>query len=310
MIFLAEFDGLKMRRRMNLNHVLSELSLLTRSFHTQQQLDYYCTAIKDMRNLLTLPVFSAMIATLGTKTALAWSVRTCSSHHSQATLRRTLFSPTSLLSFSQRATKPTAFSGALRSFSETATRNDNGDENEAPNENLLIFQPGDKIQVEVISFGPMGASVEIIATSHDPDDLISEDEPPLASGLILQKEIQYFRQARDNVDVVRGEVLPAYVERVREESNRVDVGLRAYGGKAKAEEVSKMILDRLEYSSGGILMIGDKSHPEDINAEFPGVSKSTFKRAVSALYKQGAVLPSASTISLVKQPGGREPQSD
>jgi hypothetical protein len=264
-----------------------------------------------MRNLLTLPVFYAMIATLGAKNALAWSVRTCSSHHSQATLRRTLFSPT-LLSFPQKTTKPTAISSALRSFSETSTGNDNGDENEneAPNENLLIFQPGDKIQVEVISFGPMGASVEIIAASHDPDDLIPEDEPPLALGLILQKEIQYFRQARDNVDVVRGEVLPAYVERVREETNRVDVGLRAYGGKAKAEEVSKMILDRLEYSSGGILMIGDKSHPEDINAEFPGVSKSTFKRAVSALYKQGVVLPSASTISLIKQPGGREPQSD
>jgi hypothetical protein len=269
------------------------------------------TAIKDMRNLITLPVFYAMIATLGTKTALAWSVRTCSSHHSQATLRRTLFSPT-LLPFSQKTTKPTASSFALRSFSETTNGNDNGDENEneAPNENLLIFQPGDKIQVEVISFGPMGASVEIIATSHDPDDLIPEDEPPLALGLILQKEIQYFRQARDNVDVVRGEVLPAYVERVREETNRIDVALRAFGGKAKAEEVSKMILERLEYSSGGMLMIGDKSHPEDINAEFPGVSKATFKRAVSALYKQGIVLPSASTISLIKQPGGREPQSN
>jgi hypothetical protein len=261
------------------------------------------------RNLLTLPVFYAMIATLGTKTALAWSLRTCRSHHSQATLRRTLFSP-SLLPFTQKTTKTPSFSGALRSFSETTTGNDNGDENEAPNENLLIFQPGDKIQVEVISFGPMGASVEIIAASHDPDDLIPEDEPPLALGLILQKEIQYFRQARDNVDVVRGEVLPAYVERVREETNRVDVGLRAFGGKAKAEEVSKMILDRLEYSSGGILQIGDKSHPEDINAEFPGVSKSTFKRAVSALYKQGIVLPSAGSITLVKQPGGRESQSD
>jgi hypothetical protein len=259
------------------------------------------------RNLLSLPVFYAMIATLGTKTALAWSVRTCISQHSQVTLRRTLFSPT-LLSFPQKTTKPTAFFGALRSFSETTTGNDNGNENE--NENLLNFQPGDKIQVEVISFGPMGASVEIIAASHDPDDLIPEDQPPLALGLILQKEIAYFRQSRDNVDVVRGEVLPAYVERVRPETNRVDVGLRAFGGKAKAEEVSKMILERLEYSSGGTLPIGDKSHPEDINAEFPGVSKASFKRAVSALYKQGVVIPSPGSIALIKRSGGREPESD
>jgi hypothetical protein len=256
------------------------------------------------RNVLTLSVFYAMIATLGTKTALAWSVRTISSQRSQATLRRTLFSPT-LLSFPQKTTKTPDFSySALRSFSETTSGNDNGDDNssfEPSKENLLAFSPGDKIQVEVISFGPMGASVEVIAASHDPDDLIPEDEPPLAIGLILQKEIQYFRQSRDGVDVVRGEVLPAYIERVREETNRVDVGLRAFGGKAKAEEVSKMILDRLEYSSGGTLPIGDKSHPEDINAEFPGISKSSFKRAVSALYKQGIVIPSPDSIALVKR---------
>jgi hypothetical protein len=273
--------------------------------YTQQQ--QQTTTIKTIsdyrmqRNVLTLSVFYAMIATLGTKTALAWSVRTVS-QRSQSTLRRTLFSPT-LLSFPQQTTKTPAFPFALRSFSETTNGNDNGDNDtyETPKENLLAFAPGDKIQIEIISFGPMGASVEVIAASHDPDDLIPEDEPPLALGLILQKEIQYFRQGRDGVDVVRGEVLPAYIERVREETNRVDVGLRAFGGKAKAEEVSKMILDRLEYSSGGTLPIGDKSHPEDINAEFPGVSKSTFKRAVSALYKEGIVIPSRDSIALVKR---------
>jgi hypothetical protein len=254
------------------------------------------------RNLLTL--FYAMIATMGAKTTLAWSIRStrCLSSSSlpssaQATLRRTLFSPT--LSFPQRS-PTTAFSVSLRSFSEsTGTGGETGDV-------IDEFQPGDKIQVEVISFGPMGASVEIIGRSHDPDDLIPEGEPPLALGLVLQKEIQYFRQARDNVDVLRGEVLPAYVERVRPETQRVDVGLRAFGGKAKAEEVSKMILDRLEYSSGGTLPIGDKSSPEDINAEFPGVSKATFKRAVSALYKLGKVTPSRDEISLIKSSGDRE----
>lgn len=50
-----------------------------------------------------------------------------------------------------------------------------------------------------MSFGPMGASVDIVADTHDPDHVIDEDTPPLGRGLILQKEIAYFRQGRDNV---------------------------------------------------------------------------------------------------------------
>ena len=64
---------------------------------------------------------------------------------------------------------------------------------------LATFKPGHKIQVEVISFGPMGASVDVVAESHNPDDVIAEDAEPLGRGLILQKEISYFRQRRDNV---------------------------------------------------------------------------------------------------------------
>lgn len=162
------------------------------------------------------------------------------------------------------------------------------------------FKPGDKIQVEVISFGPLGASVEVIGDSHDPESLIPEDEPPLATGLILQKEIQYFRQSRDNVDVVRGEVLPAYVEKVRDDG-KIDISLRTFGGKAKAEEVSTMILDKLSWAPGGVLQVGDKSSPEEIAKEFPGVSKSSFKRAVGALYKLGKIDPSPHSITLVRK---------
>lgn len=61
------------------------------------------------------------------------------------------------------------------------------------------FRPGQRIQVEVISFGPMGASVDIVADTHDPEGVIADDIPPLGRGLILQKEIAYFRQGRDNV---------------------------------------------------------------------------------------------------------------
>lgn len=87
----------------------------------------------------------------------------------------------------------------------------------------------------------------------------------------------------------------------REEDGKIDIGLRAFGGKAKAEEVSTLILERLQSASGSTLPVGDKSSPSEINAEFPGVSKAVFKKAVGALYKKGLVSPSPNSITLTKK---------
>jgi CvfB-like winged helix domain len=177
-----------------------------------------------------------------------------------------------------------------------------------------------------------GASVEVIGKGHDGNDMMDESAPPLAKGLILQKEIYYFRQARGNVDVVHGEVLPAYVERVREISStttatttstggdddddvdvadvdvayRLDICLRSFGGAAKAQELSDLILQRLQQqdrrgnSNYGRLELGDKSTPDEIRREFPGISKKTFKTALSKLYKLGLVQkPQPYSISLI-----------
>lgn len=78
-----------------------------------------------------------------------------------------------------------------------------------------LFRPGDEIQVEVVSFGPLGASVDVIGMGHGADaPLLPAESDPYGTGLILQAEIAYFRKARRNVDVVQGEVLPAYVQMV------------------------------------------------------------------------------------------------
>lgn len=163
-----------------------------------------------------------------------------------------------------------------------------------------IFRIGDPCQVEVISFGPLGASVHVVGVGHSPDNLIPETEPPLAQGLVLQKEIHYFRQARNGVDVIRGEVLPAFVQKIRED-NKLDISLRRLGGKAKAEDVSKLILERLEWEPNGRVAVGDKSPPELVGEEFPGVSKGAFKKAVSALYKKGLVQPGPDFIELMNK---------
>lgn len=172
-----------------------------------------------------------------------------------------------------------------------------------------IFEKGDKVQVEIISFGRLGASVDVIAhNSHDPKECIPADEPALGRGLILQKEIAYYRDKRSGVDIVQYETLPAYVEKVREQEFeegkgievRLDISLRPIGGRAKALELGEQIMRKLK-EEGGVLEIGDKSSPEDINSFFPGASKNAFKRAVSSLYKQEMVNPGPNKISLMKK---------
>lgn len=161
------------------------------------------------------------------------------------------------------------------------------------------FRKGALIQVEVVKFGPLGASVEIIGhKSHDEDDLIPQGEEPLGYGLILQKEIGYFRSSRRGVDVVLGEILPAYVDWEREDG-KVDITLRRPGGKGKAEDLGKIILEALQASDTKEIECGDKSTPNAINDMFPGASKASFKRAVAALYKKKLVQPGPYTTKLM-----------
>ena len=159
------------------------------------------------------------------------------------------------------------------------------------------FRKGNPIQVEVARFGPLGASVEIVAKSHNSNELIPEDEEPLGYGLILQREIGYFRASRGGLDVVVGEILPAYVDWVRDDG-KVDISLRKPGGKGKADDLGAIIMTKLK-ESGGEIPVGDKSSPSDINIAFPGASKASFKRAVAALYKKRMVEPGPNSTRLL-----------
>jgi hypothetical protein len=168
-----------------------------------------------------------------------------------------------------------------------------------------IFKNHDLVMVEVIFFGPLGASVDVVAhNSHNISDCIAQEEPALGRGMILQREIDYFRRARAGVDVVKFEILPAYVENVREVvlgdgeiEERLDISLRPPGGKAKSQDLGEQILEKLKVLK--VLNVGDKSSPDEINELFPGASKTAFKKAVSSLYRRGLVNPGANSISLL-----------
>jgi hypothetical protein len=181
-------------------------------------------------------------------------------------------------------------------LSSNNSENDEPEARPAPSPSSQAFRKGNPILVEVVRFGPLGASVAVIGRSHDQDEMIPEDEPPLAQGLILQSEIKYFRAGRGGVDVVIGEVLPAYVDWVRDDA-KVDISLRKPGGKGKTEDLGVIILDKLK--EVGEIDVGDKSDPLEINKVFPGSSKAAFKRAVSALYKKGLVQPGPNSTKLM-----------
>ena len=155
-----------------------------------------------------------------------------------------------------------------------------------------LFKRGQQIEVTVQQFGPLGASVYINNGSVE------------AKGLILQSEINYFRERRyvnteNDGDVLIGEILPAFVERVRDDG-KIDVALRPVG-VTRIEVVGDMIMDALEGSPSGTIPIGDKSSPGDISAYIHGISKKDFKNAIGTLYRSGKVLPGKLETALIPE---------
>lgn len=94
----------------------------------------------------------------------------------------------------------------------------------------------------------------------------------------------------------RGEVLEAYVVRIRED-NKVDLSLRPVG-YAKVDGAQAQLLKLLE-RSGGQLALGDKSPAEEILRQ-TGMSKKTFKMTVGALYKARRIEVQPTAIRLLK----------
>lgn len=79
-----------------------------------------------------------------------------------------------------------------------------------------------------------------------------------------------------------GAARAAYIHRIRPDG-KLDVRL-APDGYAKVEPSAQRILDELE-RRGGVLLLHDKSDPDQIRAQL-GMSKKTFKKAIGSLYKE------------------------
>jgi predicted RNA-binding protein (virulence factor B family) len=108
-------------------------------------------------------------------------------------------------------------------------------------------------------------------------------------GLLYGNEV--YRRIR------KGQVVDGYVKRIREDG-KVDLSLDQPGfSKDKMEMVTSAILTSLK-ENDNFLALTDKSPPLEIYAAF-GVSKSMFKQAIGALYKQRRIALESTGIRLI-----------
>jgi hypothetical protein len=164
-------------------------------------------------------------------------------------------------------------------------------------QSIQNFKRGDAVDVTIFRFGKLGGSV-----------LINDG---IARGLILQKEIDIFRKRRGGEDVVLGEKLVGYIERIRNASDnvldrqkndemkgneyRVDISLRPLDLNRILDN-AKWILTTLDMAYDMRLPIGDKSSPEEISKFFYRMSRSEFKDALGRLYREGKIQITESEI--------------
>lgn len=93
-----------------------------------------------------------------------------------------------------------------------------------------------------------------------------------------------------------GEITTGYIKRIRED-NKIDVCLQFHDDNARSD-LAQQILDDLE-AHGGISTLTDKSPAEEITTRFK-VSKSAYKKALGALYKQRKITLDKTKITLIK----------
>uniref|UniRef100_UPI004048B985 CvfB family protein n=1 Tax=Roseivirga sp. TaxID=1964215 RepID=UPI004048B985 len=95
-------------------------------------------------------------------------------------------------------------------------------------------------------------------------------------GLIFHNEIF------DQVQI--GDERTGFVKAIREDG-KVDVSLQKQGYEA-VKDMSQIVLNKIKMN--GVLLLGDKSSPEEIKEEL-GMSKKNFKKILGGLYKAGQI---------------------
>ena len=97
------------------------------------------------------------------------------------------------------------------------------------------------------------------------------------------------------IPIETGMATSGYVKKIREDG-KLDISLNKQGFLNVIEKNCKDILNKLQQKN--ILLLNDKSSPEDITAQL-NMSKKAFKKAIGVLYKKKKIKINSESISLI-----------
>ncbi|MET4083010.1 putative RNA-binding protein (virulence factor B family) [Pedobacter sp. UYP30] len=130
----------------------------------------------------------------------------------------------------------------------------------------------------------------------DEVNLLISEETDLGYNAIINNKyigLLFFNEVFTNVKV--GDRRKGWIKNIRVDE-KIDLTLQP-SGYSHVISSKDMILAELK-KHGGIIPLGDKSHPEDIYERFQ-ISKSVFKKTIGALYKERIIKLSDDEIVLI-----------
>ena len=139
----------------------------------------------------------------------------------------------------------------------------------------MSYQEGEKVKLNILQETNLGFVVEI----NDIDE-----------GLLYRNEV--FRNIEEGMET------EGFIKTIREDG-KIDVSLRPQGFKNVIDSDVEKVLDKLNSSREGYLLLTDKSSPEAIKFQLQ-ISKKAFKRAIGQLYKAKKILILEDRIELNK----------
>ena len=153
-----------------------------------------------------------------------------------------------------------------------------------------------------------GESTKVVAINSSPLGLNVATVPDGEPGLVYNDEAGYVPDASGET-VGPGDVVTAFVTKVRASDGRLDFAFRPPGAMPKLAGGASALLDALFESEGGDVALGDASSPAAIKLAL-GMSKSTFKAARGALLKRGLLEYPLSPHETRLRAGAERPQQE
>lgn len=130
-------------------------------------------------------------------------------------------------------------------------------------------------------------------------DLLIQEETPLGYVVLIDETEEGLLYRNETFqDVEAGMKVEGYIKTIREDG-KIDVSLRPQGFKNVIDLDVEKVLNKLENSREGFLLLTDKSSPESIKFQLQ-MSKKAFKRAIGNLYKNKKIDILEDRIKLLK----------